>query len=95
MSAAVQITEASVPSLPPHFKLRFDKRRDQWIVQAPERIFVLDPIAHEVVQRCDGEATVETIVDQLAKKFDAPRDVILRDVSALLQDFADKGVMAG
>jgi pyrroloquinoline quinone biosynthesis protein D len=36
---------------------------------------------------------VTAIVDDLAAKFNAPRDLIARDVNALLQNFADKGVM--
>jgi pyrroloquinoline quinone biosynthesis protein D len=63
-------------------------------VHAPERLFVLDPIALEIVQRCDGVASVTAIVDELAAKFNAPREVILRDVNSMLQDFADKGVMS-
>ncbi len=93
MSERALVGEASVPRLARGTRLQFDKHRDQWIVQAPERLFVLDPIAIEIVRRCDGNASVTTIVDDLAGKYNAPRDVILRDVNALLQDFADKGVM--
>ncbi len=52
-----------------------------------------DPIALEVIKRCDGAASVSAIVDDLAKTFDAERAVIEQDVNALLQDLADKGVM--
>jgi len=44
-----------------------------------------------IVQRCDGIASVTAIVDDLAAKFNAPRELILRDVNSMLQDFADKG----
>ena len=93
MNERVLVGEASVPRLARGARLQFDKHRDQWIVQAPERLFVLDPIALEIVQRCDGVASVSAIVDGLAAKFNAPREVILRDVNAMLQDFSDKGVM--
>ena len=93
MSERALVGEASVPRLARGTRLQFDKHRDQWIVQAPERLFVLDAIALEIVQRCDGAASVTAIVDELAGKYNAPREVILRDVNALLQDFADKGVM--
>jgi len=93
VSERALVGEASVPRLARGTRLQFDKHRDQWIVQAPERLFVLDPIALEIVQRCDGIASVSAIVDGLAAKFNAPRDVILRDVNAMLQDLADKGVM--
>ena len=93
MSTPVVIDDASMPRLARGMRLQFDKQRDQWIIQAPERVFVLDAIATEILQRCTGEATVTTIVDDLAGKFNAPRDLISRDVNALLQGFADKGVM--
>ena len=93
MSQPVAISTDSVPRLPAGVKLRFDKHRDAWIVLAPERVFVPDPIALEVIKRCDGSASVTAIVDDLAKTFDADRSVIEKDVSALLQDLADKGVM--
>ncbi len=93
MSQPVTISADSVPRLPAGVKLRFDKHRDTWVVLAPERLFVPDPIALEVIKRCDGSASVSAIVDDLAKTFQAEREVIERDVSALLQDLADKGVM--
>lgn len=94
MSARVTITEASVPGLPAGVKLRFDQQRDRWVILAPERLFVLDAVALEVVKRCNGEASVAEIVDDLAQAYSAPRDVILKDVGALLQDLADKRILA-
>lgn len=93
MSVPLAISEASVPRLPRGVKLRFDKQRDTWVVLAPERVFVLDQIALEIVKRCDGTADVAAIVDGLAAAFSAPREVILKDVRALLQDLADKGIV--
>ena len=93
MSERHVITEGSVPQLPTGVRLQFDKKRDQWVVQAPERLFVLDAVAHEVLKRCDGEATVAGIVEELAAAYSAPRDVILKDVCALLQDLMDKRVL--
>jgi len=90
----ITITEQSVPGLPVGVKLRFDKQRDQWVILAPERLFVLDAIALEIVKRCTGEASVAEIVNDLAETFAAPRDVILKDVGALLQDLADKRILA-
>ena len=94
MAERTTITEKSVPGLPVGVKLRFDKQRDQWVILAPERLFVLDAIALEIVKRCDGEASVADIVNDLAETFAAPRDVILKDVGALLQDLADKRILA-
>ncbi len=94
MSERVAIDENSVPRFQPHMKLRFDKRRDRWVVLAPERLFVPDEIALEILRRCDGVATVTAIVDDLARMSGAPRAEIMGDVSALLQELTDKGVLA-
>lgn len=95
MKERLVISTASVPSLPRGVKLRFDQARDRWVVLAPEKIFEPDPIALEIIKRCDGEATVEAIVDDLAANFQADRAVIEKDVTTLLQDLADKGIMTG
>ena len=94
MSGRTVIDESSVPRLPTGARLKFDEPRDQWVVLAPERMFVLDDIALEIIRGVDGAATVGVIVDGLATRFEAPREQILGDVVALLQDFADKGVIA-
>jgi pyrroloquinoline quinone biosynthesis protein D len=84
----------SVPRLASHMRLRQDKARCQWTIQAPERSFVLDDIAHVIVTRCDGIASVAAIVADLCTAFPgAPSEAVARDVAALLQDLADKGVM--
>ena len=59
---------------------------------APERVFELDNVAYEVISRCDGERSVEQVIDGLCEKFDQVcRDVIMTDVTNMLQDLADKG----
>ena len=92
MAERLVIDDACTPKLPRHAKLRFDKPRDKWIILAPERVFELDEIAYEVVSLCDGERSLVDLVDVLAAKFDqAPREAIHGDVTAMLQDLADKG----
>ena len=94
MSAPVTIGDRSVPRLPRGVRLRYDERRERWVILAPERLFLPDPVALEVLKRCDGRAELRAIVDDLAKTFEAERAVIDRDVKALLQDLADKGVIS-
>jgi pyrroloquinoline quinone biosynthesis protein D len=93
MSERVMIGEASVPRLRRGVKLRFDPRREAWVLLAPERVLVPDEIALEVLKRCDGRATVAALVDDLSQAFEAERAVIAQDVAALLQDLADKGMI--
>ena len=75
------------------FRLRHDEVRGSWVVLAPERLFMLDGPAVEVLKLVDGARTVPEIVDELAVKFAAPREVIARDVDAMLRDMSDKGAI--
>ncbi len=85
------VEEASLPRLPRHVKMRFDQRRNRWIVLAPERVLVPDEIAVEILMRCDGKTSVEAIVEHLAKVYEAAAEEIGDDVAEMLQDLADKG----
>jgi pyrroloquinoline quinone biosynthesis protein D len=87
------VSAASKPRLPRYIKLRHDAARDRWIVQAPERVFSPDPIAVEVLKLCDGGRTLAEIADALAQRYSAPMEEILADITAMLQELADKGVV--
>ena len=88
----IQVSEDSRPVLPRHTKLRYDETRQVWVILAPERVLAPDEIAVEVLKLCDGVSVAE-IADQLAAKYAAPREAILTDVIAMLQDLADKGFL--
>jgi pyrroloquinoline quinone biosynthesis protein D len=87
------IVPDSKPGLPPHIKLRHDAGRGRWHVLAPERVFEPDPIAVEILKRCDGVTTVDQIAKELAKEYNAPLQEILTDIISMLQELSDKGVV--
>ena len=87
------VTGSSRPALPPHIKLRHDAGRGKWLVLAPERIFEPDDIAVAVLKLCDGARSVDDIAGELAKEYNAPKQEIIADIVAMLQDLADKGVV--
>ena len=89
----ITVSETSRPILARHAKLKFDETRQVWVILAPERVLAPDEIAVEVLQLCDGVRSVSEMVDQLAEKYAAPREAILTDVVAMLQDLADKGFL--
>ncbi len=60
---------------------------------APERMFVPDETALEVLRLVDGARDAEAIIDLLAAKFAAPRAVIATDVQAMLDDLVVKGAL--
>ena len=82
------------PRLPRGVRLTHNEAQGGWVLLAPERVFKADAIAVEILKRCTGEATLAAIVDDLATTFNAPRDRILTDVTALLRGLADKKLLA-
>jgi pyrroloquinoline quinone biosynthesis protein D len=77
----------------PHAKFRFDGVRKAWVVLAPERLLLPDEQAVEILRLIDGERDVDTVVDELARRYEAPREVIAGDVVRMLQDLVDKKVL--
>lgn len=88
-----QIASDAKPCLPRGVRLTHNEAQGGWVLLAPERVFKADPIAVEIVKRCTGEATFDEIVDDLAKTFNAPRERIHADVTALLRGLADKRLL--
>ncbi len=83
----------AIPAFNRGFRLRHDQVRDAWVVLAPERLFLLDDPAVEVLKLVDGARSIPAIVDELAVKYDAPRELIAADVQAMLQDLVEKGAI--
>jgi len=81
------------PRLPRGVRLVHNEAQGGWLLLAPERVFKADAIAAEIVKRCTGEATLAAIVDDLAKTFNAPRERVLADVTAMLRGLADKKLL--
>jgi len=91
--ARLMVEGGTVLRFPPHVKFRFDQTRDRWVVLAPERLLLPDDLSVEILQMIDGVNRLDDIVDALMVKFSAQREVIRVDVTALLQDLADKGTL--
>ena len=93
MTESARISPDVKPRLPRGVRLTHNEAQGGWVLLAPERVFKADAIAYEILKRCTGEATLGAIVDDLATTFNAPRDRILTDVSALLRGLADKRLL--
>jgi pyrroloquinoline quinone biosynthesis protein D len=92
----LMVSATSVLRIAPHIVFRFDETRQRWIMMAPERLMLPDEQAVEILRLVDGRSNVDAIVDSLAARYSqAPRDVIAKDVTAMLQELADKGCLAG
>jgi pyrroloquinoline quinone biosynthesis protein D len=64
-----------------------------WVLLAPERVLKADAIAAEILKRCTGEATLATIVDELAAAYGAPRERVEADVATLVASLAEKQML--
>ena len=90
----LMVSATSVLRLAPHIVFRFDDVRQRWIMMAPERLMLPDEQAVEILQMVDGKASAGAIIDSLAARYtQAPHELIARDVTAMLQDLADKGCL--
>ena len=89
-----QVLPTSHPRLPHGVRLTHNEAQGGWILLAPERVFKADAVAYEILKRCTGEASVDEIVDDLAKAFaGAPRERIHADVVKLIGGLADKKLL--
>ena len=90
---AAAISADAKPRLPRGVRLTHNEAQGGWVLLAPERVFKADQIAAEILKRCTGEVTFDEIVDDLSKTFNAPRERIVTDVSALINGLAEKKLL--
>lgn len=93
MDETAEVHSQSRPRLPRGVRLRRDEARGRWTLLAPERIFEIDATAAAVLELCDGERDLKTIVAELAQRYTAPPDAIEKDVAAMLADLKAKRVL--
>jgi pyrroloquinoline quinone biosynthesis protein D len=84
---------SSIPRLRRGVRLRFDAARSQPILQAPERVVVLDEIANEIVSLCDGTQDITKISRILATKFNEPPAQVEADVIGFVDELVAKALM--
>jgi pyrroloquinoline quinone biosynthesis protein D len=84
---------ARIPRLPRGVRLTQDSVRARHVLLAPERIIEIDDIAAEILALVDGKRSLSALVAELAARFEAPEAEIGADVSALLDDLAQKRML--
>ena len=90
---SMTIAADAKPKLPRGVRLTHNEAQGGWVLLAPERVFKAEGPAPEVIKRCTGQATFAEIVDDLAMTFNAPRERIEADVSAMLIGLVEKRLM--
>lgn len=91
--AAVTVTGQTVAKLARGVRLREDPVRGQNVLLAPERALGLDEIAVMIVNALDGERSLDAIAEDFAVKFGAPKEQILTDVIAFVDEFSKRRML--
>ncbi len=84
---------AAVPTFRRGVKFRFDAVRDAWVLLAPEKLFMPDETAVEILKLVDGTRSIDAIVDALAARYDSPRAMIAEDVAATFANLSTRGAV--
>lgn len=87
--AQALLPPGAVPAFAPGVRLAHNEAQG-WVLLAPERVFKTDDISVEILKLCDGKTTIASIVNDLGGIFEAPREQIFGDVSALFASLAQK-----
>ena len=87
------IAETDVIGLPAWVRLRFDRVRNRWVLLAPERVLFPCETSVEIIQKLDRPQPFADVLDDLAAAYDAPREVLAADVTAMLDDLAGQGFL--
>lgn len=93
MTASPAFTRESRPAFKRGVRLQHDKVRDLWVIQGPERAWLPDETATQILRELDGATPVADIAAKLAARYEAPVETIARDVLALLTQLGEKGLV--
>lgn len=85
--------EDRIPRFRRGVRLRYDHVRGAWVLLAPEKLFMPDAVAVEILKLVDGDRPIAAISDELAARFDAPRERIGRDATEALEDLSLRGAL--
>jgi len=82
------------PRLSSKARLRWDEVEKRYMLVFPEAALLLNETAPEILKLCDGERTIEGIVDALAQRFSgADRKAIEEDVIGFLTRIKARGLL--
>jgi pyrroloquinoline quinone biosynthesis protein D len=79
------------PRLATGARLQYDEVREEHLLLVPEGAVRLNPTAAEVLALCDGERSLDRIVDTLAARYNGAD--VADDVRGLVDAMARKGLL--
>jgi coenzyme PQQ biosynthesis protein PqqD len=82
------------PALASKARLRFDRASGGYMLLYPERGLALNASAANILKLCDGELTVDGMVEKLREEYgDRSGEEIRRDVLEFLEEMARRGLV--
>ena len=90
----ISVDEKAKPMLARGVRLRNDPISGEPLLLFPEGVLPLDEIAHDVLRRCSGEATLEAIVQSLAQEYEADHETVRCDVCECLVQLHQRMLIA-
>jgi pyrroloquinoline quinone biosynthesis protein D len=79
------------PRLATGARLRYDEVREEHLLLVPEGAVRLNPTAAEVLELCDGERSLDDIVDTLSGRYEGFD--LRADVEGLLDGMTQRGLV--
>ncbi len=77
-----ELSAQTIPSLNPLFRLQYEDAQESWVLLYPEGMVKLNQSAAEIMQRCDGQRDIGSIVEELEKAFETK--VLVSDVTGFV-----------
>src|SRR3954451_2139083 len=87
--ADAAIDSGDVPALSRLFRLQFEEAQSAWVLLYPEGMVKLSNSAGEIIQRLDGELTVDALIGNLESAF--PGADLRNDVLEFLGEALGRG----
>jgi pyrroloquinoline quinone biosynthesis protein D len=72
-------------------RLQYDEVREEHVLLVPEGVVRLNPTAAEVLELCDGERSLEEIVDTLSGRYEGSD--LRSDVRGLVDGMTQRGLV--
>lgn len=83
------LSASAAPKVAPMYRLQFEAAQDCWVLLYPEGMVKLNGPAGEILRRCDGQRSVEALIQELQQDFG---EADLRgDVCEFLSDAHGRG----
>ena len=87
------ISGESKPRLASKARLRFDRKSSRSCCSTPSAASCCNETAADVLERCTGERTVDSIVEELAQKYGHQQHAVEKEVMDFLRTMADRGLV--